>query len=84
MFGKVTQKVIVVEPYLKAPEIDSGDVRKLTGCRRSIVSGLHSALDPGGSDDTADKGGDSRGRYGWPEVMHCQAVGTIVGIIYSA
>lgn len=47
MFGKVTQKVIVVEPYLKAPEIDSGDVRKLTGCRRSIVSGLHSALDPG-------------------------------------
>lgn len=57
----MTQHIIVVESHLKAPVIDSGDVRKLTGCRRSIVSGLHSALDPGGSDDTADKGGDCRG-----------------------
>lgn len=80
----MTQTLFVVGPYLKAPGIDSGDVRKLTGCRTSIVSGLHSAVDPGGSDDTADKGGDSRGRYAWPEVMHCQAVGTTVSIIYSA
>lgn len=38
----------------------------------------------GGSDDTADKGGDSGGRHVWPEVKHCQAVGTIAGIIYLA
>lgn len=65
--------------------IDSGDVRKLYWVPEVYCVRFTQCFGSGGEVMTQlIKEVTLRGRYAWPEVMHCQAVGTIVGIINSA